>query len=121
MVEWENIATLTGPRGDLAAVANVCGKINDAITRAFDILDGPDATDAFDASCNTCRHFQRTKFDRTTHSVSIFGFPGTCAQTGKSVTGWPRGIFCGHQCYENRRTGSARTSSTPQNGHFHEP
>lgn len=104
------IEQISGADGGLAGIAQAFHGLNDGLTWLMDHLEGPDGTDAFDASCNTCAHFQREKFDRRERLVSIWGFPGTCAETGKSVTGWPRGQFVGHACYENRRTGSRRTS-----------
>lgn len=103
MDDFEYLEGHTGNGIDLSR----CNKANDGMTGFLDGMWGPDKTDAFDSSCNTCKHFQRTPFDRKERVTSVFGFPGTCGKTGQSVTGWPRGQFCGHSCYENRRTGQS--------------
>lgn len=110
MNDFETIREISGSGGTLAETARVCSAINDGLTRMHDALYGPEATDTLDASCNTCLHFQREKFDRKERLVSLWGFPGTCAKTGDKVTGWPRGQYCGNQCYENRRTKSLESS-----------
>lgn len=86
------------------------GHINDGLTRAFDgLLWSPDEVDAFDASCNTCRHFVRKPMTpEEKRERNLYGMPGQCQLKQIPVSGWQRGQFCGLEngaCYENRRTG----------------
>ena len=105
--DFNVLVGISGANGALAEMAQTCKAVNDGLTRIMDATEGPDATDTLDASCNTCKHFGRISFDRETRPTSIWGFPGTCAKTGAEVVGWPRGQYCGHSCYENRRTGKS--------------
>lgn len=83
--------------------------LNDGMTRMMDAQLGPDGTDAFDASCNTCKHFVRKAMSPEEKAErNIFGMPGRCAAKDVPVRGWQRGQHCGFEnalCYENRRTG----------------
>jgi hypothetical protein len=110
MSDQEYVEYASGAAGGLAKSVELFGKINDGLTAMMDATEGPNETDAFDASCNTCTHFLRERFDRKERLVSIWGFPGTCSKFDVRVVGWPRGLLCGHACYKNRRTGSAKTS-----------
>lgn len=108
MDDCSHLEQLSGPNGALANVAKLCHALNTRMTKAFDSLFDPEATDTLDASCNTCKHFQREAFDRKFHSISTYGFPGYCVKLHKKTTGWPRGQYDGFNndsCYENRRTG----------------
>ena len=100
------IKALSGANGNLAHGADSFHRLNDGLTQMMDAFGSPDETDTFDASCNTCRNFQRIPFDRKERLVSAEGFPGTCALDGSKQTGWPRGQLCGKPCYVNRRTGA---------------
>jgi hypothetical protein len=122
--DYEFLVALSGANGGLTTFAQACREATVNMTKAMDRDMGPDWTDAWDASCNTCAHFQREKFDRKERNPTLWGFPGCCAKTGDSVTGWPRGQFLGHACYENRRTGSPRLSTSPglpEGAHFEVP
>lgn len=97
-----------GPQGSLAGLVGVCNNLNDSLTRINDSILGADGTDAFDASCNTCKHFQRKPMTgEEKANRNIYGMPGRCEKKDIAVTGWQRGQFCGFEnaaCYENRRT-----------------
>jgi hypothetical protein len=86
-----------------------CGDINNGMTKMFDAIWSPDEVDSFDASCNTCKNFQRKPMTPEEKAErSIFGMPGRCELKSIPVRGWQRGQFCGFEnadCYENRRTG----------------
>lgn len=107
--DTEYIETLSGEAGSLADAARLFGKINNGLTTAFDAYFGPDEVDSFDASCNTCKHFQRRPMTSIEKSGrNIFGMPGLCELKNIPTTGWQRGQYCGFEnasCYENRRTG----------------
>lgn len=105
MSDFDFVDEASGASGDLAKGIQVCVALNSNLTGLLDAIEGPDGTDTFDASCNTCKHFVRARFDKKEHNPAIFGFPGSCAQTGDAATGWPRGQYVGMKCYENRRTG----------------
>lgn len=102
---FEYIKSNSGVNVDLS----LCGKLNDGMTRVLDGIFGPNEVDSFDASCNTCRHFERRAMTAQEKAErNIFGMPGRCAKKDMPVRGWQRGQFCGFEnrdCYENRRTG----------------
>jgi hypothetical protein len=83
--------------------------LNNSLTRVFDSAFGPDEVDSFDASCNTCKHFERRPMNPKEKSErNIFGMPGHCGKFDRPTVAWQRGQFCGFEnasCYENRRTG----------------
>ena len=107
--DFEYIKDLSGEGGALAQANSVFDKINDGLTGFFDSLLGPDATDAYDASCNTCKHFARKPMTAEEKRLrNIYGMPGECLLKQIPTNGFQRGIYCGwenEQCYENRRTG----------------
>lgn len=107
--DTEYVESASGEAGVLANVGRLSGKMNDGLTRAFDAFFGPNEVDSFDASCNTCKHFQRKPMTPIEKSErNIFGMPGQCALKEIPTTGWQRGQYCGFEnasCYENRRTG----------------
>lgn len=95
-----------------------CSRINDALTKVFDSLWSPDEVDSFDASCNTCKHFQRKPMTAEEKAErNIFGMPGLCGKKHIAVRGWQRGQYCGFEnadCYENRRTGMRPSEACKQ-------
>lgn len=109
MDEHAAISELTGEAGGLAGTAKACHGINDGLTKSFDAIFGPDHVDTFDASCNTCKHFQRRNMTPVEKAErNIFGMPGLCLLKDIPTRGWQRGQYCGFENakrYENRRTG----------------
>jgi hypothetical protein len=101
---------ISGEGGSLSKGAWAADKFNNALTDKFDAFFGSaDNTDTFDASCNTCKHFQRRQMTALEKSErNIGGMPGICSLKSIATTGWHRGQYCGFEnaeCYENRRTG----------------
>jgi hypothetical protein len=94
---------------ELSASTESCISMNNSLTSFYDAILGPDGTDTFDASCNTCKHFNRRAMTALEKSErNIFGMPGRCELKHIDVRGWQRGQYCGFEnsdCYENRRTG----------------
>jgi hypothetical protein len=88
---------------------SIPSQANDKLTSAFDAIFGPDEVDSFDASCNTCKHFQRKSMTpEEKKQRNTFGMPGHCAKKDIPLVGWQRGQFCAYEnaeCYENRRMG----------------
>lgn len=109
MTDFEQVESDSGPQGGLASAMGAFAGLNDGLTRFHDGIFGPDSTDTFDASCNTCKHFLRKAMTAEEKAErNIFGMPGHCAKKDRPTIAWHRGQFCGYEnaeCYENRRTG----------------
>lgn len=107
--DFAYIQDASGEGGDLAQAVELCDALNQALTQSLDSIFSSDVMDSFDASCNTCRHFQRKPMTpEEKRERNIFGMPGHCAKKDIAVRGWQRGQYCGFEnaaCYENRRTG----------------
>ena len=107
--DCEFIESISGEDGHLAKSVKTMDRLNGSMTKFLDYLWGPDGTDTFDASCNTCKHFDRKSMTpEEKKERNIYGMPGRCQKKDIAVRGWHRGQYCGFenvQCYENRRTG----------------
>lgn len=79
---------LEGMASELSSVIATIGRTNENLTRLYDVLSDPDETDTFDASCNTCRSFERKPMtpEEKTHR-NIYGMPGRCAKKDVQVRG----------------------------------
>jgi hypothetical protein len=116
-MDFEILDEVSGGAGGFQKSMQACDKLNDGLTALSDAISSPDETDSFDASCNTCKHFQRhamTPEQRAERSRN--GMPGHCLLKDVPVKGWHRGHHCGFEnesCYENRRTGMRPNEARP--------
>lgn len=115
MDNFDYIKNFSGESGGLSLLAKEFTGLNESLTKHLDKTFSPEDVDSYDASCNTCKSFERKPMSsEQKRERNIFGMPGYCNKKNVNVTGWQRGQYCGFEngeCYENRRTGMKPSES----------